>query len=59
MEEKHYEFERELFYALTEKKALELPHLTKFCCLLAGALVERGVFKDEEVRALLNEVLIP
>ncbi len=57
MEEKEYELERELFYALTEKKGIEGLRSAKFACLLAGLLVERGVLTKADVVALLDEAI--
>lgn len=57
MEEKDYEFERELFYALTEHKNIEASRSAKFVCLLAGVLIGRGILAEAEVRALLAEAL--
>jgi hypothetical protein len=46
-----------VYSALTELKSLEAHRCAKFLSLLAQSLVEKGVLADEEVIAMLDQVV--
>jgi len=46
-----------VYSALTELKSLEGHRTAKFVALLAQSLVEKGVLSDQEVVAMLDQVV--